>query len=140
MVQFRELNLLADLRPLGRFDIVFCRNVLIYFDQATKTRVLEAIAAQMPPDGLLYLGGRGDGAGHHHQICANADGTGRLHGRMRQRHRSPPWLEKWQRLVDWDAQALPRHRPVRSLLTSAKIGMLKAWRDAAVQAWRTPVG
>ncbi|HST75720.1 MAG TPA: CheR family methyltransferase, partial [Acetobacteraceae bacterium] len=56
-VQFREWNLLSDLRPLGRFDIVFCRNVLIYFDQPTKRRVLEAIAQQMPPDGLLYLGG-----------------------------------------------------------------------------------
>ena len=38
MVEFREWNLLADLRPLGRFDIVFCRNVLIYFDQPTKAR------------------------------------------------------------------------------------------------------
>jgi len=57
MAQFREFNLLGDLRPLGRFDIVFCRNVLIYFDQPTKTRVLEAIAAQMAPDGMLYLGG-----------------------------------------------------------------------------------
>jgi chemotaxis protein methyltransferase CheR len=57
MVQFREFNLLGDLRPLGRFDIVFCRNVLIYFDQPTKTRVLEAMAAQMPPDAILYLGG-----------------------------------------------------------------------------------
>jgi len=57
MAQFREYNLLSDLRPLGKFDIVFCRNVLIYFDQPTKTRVLEAIAGLMPPDGLLYLGG-----------------------------------------------------------------------------------
>jgi chemotaxis protein methyltransferase CheR len=57
MAQFREFNLLGDLRSLGRFDIVFCRNVLIYFDQATKTKVLEAIAGQMPPDGMLYLGG-----------------------------------------------------------------------------------
>ncbi len=57
MVQFREYNLLSDLRALGRFDIVFCRNVLIYFDQPTKGRVLDAIAAQMPPDGMLYLGG-----------------------------------------------------------------------------------
>jgi len=57
MVQFREWNLLSDLRPLGRFDVVFCRNVLIYFDQPTKARVLEAIAAQMAPDGILYLGG-----------------------------------------------------------------------------------
>jgi len=57
MVTFREWNLLADLRGLGQFDIVFCRNVLIYFDQPTKTRVLEAVAKQMPTDGLLYLGG-----------------------------------------------------------------------------------
>jgi chemotaxis protein methyltransferase CheR len=57
MAQFREFNLLGDLRALGRFDIVFCRNVLIYFDQATKTRVLEAMASQMTPDGMLYLGG-----------------------------------------------------------------------------------
>ncbi len=57
LAQFKEWNLLSDLRPLGRFDVVFCRNVLIYFDQTTKTRVLEAIAAQMQPDGVLYLGG-----------------------------------------------------------------------------------
>ncbi len=55
-VEFREWNLLADPAPLGRFDIVFCRNVLIYFDAPTKTRVLESIARQMPPDGFLYLG------------------------------------------------------------------------------------
>jgi chemotaxis protein methyltransferase CheR len=57
MATFREWNLLADLRPLGQFDVVFCRNVLIYFDQATKRQALEAIARQMPRDGLLYLGG-----------------------------------------------------------------------------------
>ncbi len=57
MVQWKEWNLLGDLRALGRFDIVFCRNVLIYFDQPTKTRALEAIAGQMSADGMLYLGG-----------------------------------------------------------------------------------
>jgi chemotaxis protein methyltransferase CheR len=57
MASFREWNLLGDLRPLGQFDVVFCRNVLIYFDQPTKTRVLDAIARQLAPDGLLYLGG-----------------------------------------------------------------------------------
>lgn len=56
-VQFREWNLLGDLRPLGTFDIVFCRNVLIYFDQPTKARVLDAICRQLRPGGLLYLGG-----------------------------------------------------------------------------------
>ncbi len=56
-VEFREWNLLADLRPLGQFDVVFCRNVLIYFDAPTKTRVLDAIAGLLPPDGVLFLGG-----------------------------------------------------------------------------------
>jgi len=57
MVQFKEWNLLRDLKPLGQFDVVFCRNVLIYFDQPTKAQVLESISKQMPADGLLYLGG-----------------------------------------------------------------------------------
>jgi chemotaxis protein methyltransferase CheR len=56
-VEFRVWNLLADLSALGTFDVVFCRNVLIYFDPPTKARVLGAIAGQMAPDGLLYLGG-----------------------------------------------------------------------------------
>ena len=57
MVTFKEWNLLKDLSPLGQFDVVFCRNVLIYFDQPTKTMVLENIAKLMPKDGVLYLGG-----------------------------------------------------------------------------------
>ena len=56
MVQFRTLNLLNDFSPLGRFDLVFCRNVLIYFDQACKIQVLERVARQMPDDGFLVLG------------------------------------------------------------------------------------
>ena len=56
MVQFRTLNLLNDFSPLGRFDLVFCRNVLIYFDQACKIRVLERVARQMSDDGFLVLG------------------------------------------------------------------------------------
>jgi chemotaxis protein methyltransferase CheR len=57
MVQYREGNLLQDFGPIGVFDVVFCRNVLIYFDTATKGKVLEAIAKVMAPDGVLYLGG-----------------------------------------------------------------------------------
>jgi chemotaxis protein methyltransferase CheR len=56
MVQFRPLNLLADFAHLGRFDVVFCRNVLIYFDQATKIDVLTRTARIMEPDGILLLG------------------------------------------------------------------------------------
>ena len=56
MVKFRPLNLLNDFSSLGTFDVVFCRNVLIYFDQDTKAGVLNRIARQMPADGFLILG------------------------------------------------------------------------------------
>ena len=56
MVQFRPLNLLNDFSALGNFDIVFCRNVLIYFDQVTKADVLNRVARQIPDDGFLVLG------------------------------------------------------------------------------------
>jgi len=56
MVQFRECNLLNDLKSLGTCDIIFCRNVLIYFDIETKKIVLERMAELMPDDGILFLG------------------------------------------------------------------------------------
>jgi len=56
MVQYRQLNLLADFSHLGRFDVVFCRNVLIYFDQETKIAVFERMARVVEPDGCLVLG------------------------------------------------------------------------------------
>jgi chemotaxis protein methyltransferase CheR len=57
MVKFLPINLLHDFSHLGRFDLVFCRNVLIYFDQATKTGVLDRIADVTDRDGFLVLGG-----------------------------------------------------------------------------------
>ena len=56
-VLFRPFNLLDNPKPLGLFDMVYCRNVLIYFDQATKLRVLDSIASVMSGDGILVLGG-----------------------------------------------------------------------------------
>ena len=56
MVRFKEFNLLESFTPLGQFDIIFCRNVLIYFDQATKKDVLERMRRIMPSDGVLFLG------------------------------------------------------------------------------------
>ena len=56
MVQYRPLNLLPDFSSLGSFDVVFCRNVLIYFDQDTKISVLNRIARVLEPDG--YPGAR----------------------------------------------------------------------------------
>jgi chemotaxis protein methyltransferase CheR len=56
MVQHRQLNLLHDFAQLGAFDIIFCRNVLIYFDQETKINIFGRLARVMEPDGFLVLG------------------------------------------------------------------------------------
>ena len=56
MVQFRPLNLLSDFSSLGMFDVVFCRNVLIYFDQQTKVNVLDRMARAVERGGYLVLG------------------------------------------------------------------------------------
>jgi chemotaxis protein methyltransferase CheR len=56
MVQHRQLNLLQDFSQLGTFDVIFCRNVLIYFDQDTKAVVFERLAKMLEPDGVLALG------------------------------------------------------------------------------------
>ncbi|MBE0509907.1 MAG: protein-glutamate O-methyltransferase CheR [Chromatiales bacterium] len=54
---FRELNLMHNYASLGKFDIVFCRNVLIYFSSAMKTDILNRIAKSLNPGGYLFLGG-----------------------------------------------------------------------------------
>ncbi|MBD8909552.1 CheR family methyltransferase [Methylorubrum zatmanii] len=56
MVSFKPLNLLQPFEHLGQFDIVYCRNVLIYFDAPTKTDVLDRIAKVLTPDGAVLLG------------------------------------------------------------------------------------
>jgi chemotaxis protein methyltransferase CheR len=56
MVRYRQLNLLSDFSQVGMFDVVFCRNVLIYFDTATKTDVLNRLAKVSASDGYLILG------------------------------------------------------------------------------------
>ena len=55
-VRFQEQNILKDFSPLGSFDIIFCRNVLIYFDVETKRDVIERLAKSLAPDGALFLG------------------------------------------------------------------------------------
>lgn len=57
MIAFKPANLLGDLNSLGQFDIVFCRNVLIYFDVQTKDKALRGIKNQLKQDGVLFLGG-----------------------------------------------------------------------------------
>ena len=56
MVQHRQLNLLHDFSQLGAFDVIFCRNVLIYFDQDTKINIFGRLARSMEQDGFLVLG------------------------------------------------------------------------------------
>ena len=56
MIQHRQLNLLQDFSHLGTFDVIFCRNVLIYFDQETKINIFNRLARQIEPDGFLVLG------------------------------------------------------------------------------------
>lgn len=56
MISFQKLNLLQNFSHLGQFDIVFCRNVLIYFDVPTKSEVLARIRRLMPANGYLMLG------------------------------------------------------------------------------------
>jgi chemotaxis protein methyltransferase CheR len=56
MVRWRRINLLADLRALGRFDVIFCRNVIATFGEPTRRRVLDQLADALPEDGWLVLG------------------------------------------------------------------------------------
>jgi chemotaxis protein methyltransferase CheR len=56
MVQHKQLNLLQDFSHLGTFDVIFCRNVLIYFDQDTKAAIFERMSRIIEPDGVLALG------------------------------------------------------------------------------------
>lgn len=56
MITFKRFNLLNDYSSLGQFDIVFCRNVLIYFDGNQKNKILTKLAACLPQSGILFLG------------------------------------------------------------------------------------
>jgi chemotaxis protein methyltransferase CheR len=56
LVAFRELNLIGDWPMRGRFDVIFCRNVVIYFDDATQERVWSRFTPMMTPGATLYIG------------------------------------------------------------------------------------
>ncbi|HEY0779931.1 MAG TPA: protein-glutamate O-methyltransferase CheR [Gemmatirosa sp.] len=57
MIRFEERNLLEPFTGLGVFDVIFCRNVLLYFDAATKRGILDRMAEALAPGGVLILGG-----------------------------------------------------------------------------------
>ncbi|SNY91104.1 chemotaxis protein methyltransferase CheR [Cohaesibacter sp. ES.047] len=56
MVTYRPFNLLESFASMGQFDVIFCRNVLIYFDQATKSDIMNRLSKQLAGDGYLLLG------------------------------------------------------------------------------------
>lgn len=77
MVQFRSFNLLQDFGSLGKFDVIFCRNVLIYFDQATKTDIFNRMMRANEPDGYLFLGAAETVVGltDAYRVCPNRRGV-----------------------------------------------------------------
>lgn len=56
-VAFQELNLILPIATIGKFQVVFCRNVLIYFSDKNKSSILERMANLIEPGGYLFLGG-----------------------------------------------------------------------------------
>lgn len=55
-MSFRELNLIGDWPMRGKFDVIFCRNVVIYFDDATQEMVWSRFTPMMAPGATLYIG------------------------------------------------------------------------------------
>jgi len=56
LIHFRQLNLLGPFTGIGTFDVIFCRYVLIYFEQETKRQILEKLIKALNPGGYLFLG------------------------------------------------------------------------------------
>jgi chemotaxis protein methyltransferase CheR len=91
MVKFRQLNLLSDFSQLGVFDLIFCRNVLIYFDQATKIEVLDRLSRMTASDGFLVLGAAETVVG----LTDSFKVVGDKHGLYAPNLRSPkPWTPR----------------------------------------------
>jgi chemotaxis protein methyltransferase CheR len=76
MVTFRQFNLLDSFGWLDDLDVVFCRNVLIYFEQKTKVQVIEKIGEMLQPDGVLLLGH----SENLHGVSSAFVQAGRAHG------------------------------------------------------------
>ncbi len=68
LVTFEHFNLQTEQAPPSKFDLVFCRNVLIYFDRETKNKILDNILKVLLPHGLLLVGGAESTLGIHKQF------------------------------------------------------------------------
>ena len=114
MVKFRQLNLLSNFSGLGMFDLIFCRNVLIYFDQQTKIGVLENLARVVACDGYLVLGAAETVVG----LTDSFKVVGDKHGLYTPNARSPkPFAPRPNNL---DAASGGRERQAVSFLTRAE--------------------
>lgn len=67
LIAFRELNLIGDWPMKGKFDVIFCRNVVIYFQEETQTRIWARFKTYLAPGGCLYIG-------HSERLTGNTDG------------------------------------------------------------------
>lgn len=92
MVDFRPLNLLYDFSSLGVFDVIFCRNVLIYFDQPTKIGIFNRLLRVNEPDGYLFLGAAETVVGltDAYRPCPNRRGLYLPHSDSRSARNSSP--------------------------------------------------
>jgi chemotaxis protein methyltransferase CheR len=138
-VEFRTHNLLDDGQALGTFDVIFCRNVLIYFDEATKRAVLCRLASRLAADGYLVLGAAETTTGLSHDFMAvpegqhgifsftpeavasaraREDATRRKEGRGLPTRRRRPILQRPLRV-----SSRPHDRPIRAFSLTAKASM-----------------
>lgn len=79
MVQFETIDLRKSMGALGPFDLVFCRNVMIYFDAATKKGILEQLHGTMFKGGWLFLGGAETAFGVDDRFGKQCVGAGTVH-------------------------------------------------------------
>ena len=75
-VRFEQRNVLDEPPGSGRFDLVLCRNVLLYFDRANRARAFERLSAAVPGDGWLMIGAGETATGHSHGFVPACDTSG----------------------------------------------------------------
>ena len=80
-IRFRSFNLLTGFEGLGRFDVIFCRNVLIYFSQERKRDIIERFSKVLNPGGCLFLGSTESLSGHDDLFEMQRHGTGLVYRR-----------------------------------------------------------